>query len=209
MSDKDFRIIFEGELADGFSLGMVKKNLGALFKADTDRIAQIFGGQAVVLKRGLDQSGAEKYQAALLKAGAITRLQNGDEEPVAAPPPPPPRERKAAYDWSLAPAGSSLLRPNERPKKRTTEVTVEHISMASSFAVTEPESEPPPPAPDVSSITLADTGSDMGEIPRDDGSNLSVADLEASIAPPGSDLLDEKSDTPELEIDLSHLSLSE
>ena len=69
-----FDIIFRGDLMPGFQLADVKRNLAALFKADTGRIDALFNGAAVPLKRDLDEATAQKYLAVLKKAGADVQL---------------------------------------------------------------------------------------------------------------------------------------
>lgn len=214
MADSDYRVVFEGQIAEGFSIGMVKKNLAKLFKADAERIATIFSGQAVVLKRNIDHPTALKYQAALQKAGAITTLKSaaGATESMAteAPPPAAPTADPDQDDWSIAPAGSELLRANERRKYEEANLDVSHISIASSFMSFDSEPDPSSAAvaPDTSHISVAA----VGETLADDTQKVApvaVNDLQASIAPVGADLSDSRQEHEPLELDLSHLSLSD
>lgn len=230
MADSDYRVVFEGQIAEGFSIGMVKKNLAKLFKADAERIATIFSGQAVVLKRNIDHPTALKYQAALQKAGAITALKtaSGSKEsptdaassaPSAAAAQSVPAtqssettesDNNTQSDWSIAPAGSELLRANERRQYEEANLDVSHISIASSFMSFDGDSDEASntTVPDTSHISVAAVGETLGDETRK-AAAVAVNDLQASIAPVGADLSDNRQEHEPLELDLSHLSLSD
>ncbi|MEM8499649.1 MAG: hypothetical protein AAF542_16625 [Pseudomonadota bacterium] len=214
MAESDYRVVFEGQIADGFSIGMVKKNLAKLFKADAERIATIFSGQAVVLKRNIDHPTALKYQAALQKAGAITTLKsaNGSQETSAAEvqKPSPPDTKPAQDDWSLAPAGSELLRASERREFEEANLDVSHISIASSFMSFDDGANEnnEVAAPDTSHISVAAVGETLGDTTQEQAA-ADVNELQASVAPVGAELSDNRKEHVPLELDLSHLSLSD
>jgi hypothetical protein len=70
-----YQIVFSGEVADGWEVDTVKKNLSRLFNADPKVIATLFSGRPVVIKQGIDQDAAMKYIAALASAGGVSRAQ--------------------------------------------------------------------------------------------------------------------------------------
>jgi hypothetical protein len=70
-----YQIVFSGEVADGWDVDTVKKNLSTLFNADPKVIATLFSGRPVVIKQGIDQDAAMKYVAALASAGSVSRMQ--------------------------------------------------------------------------------------------------------------------------------------
>ncbi|EWC43016.1 DUF805 domain-containing protein [Pseudomonas stutzeri] len=70
MQETQFKIVFNGELVSGIALQTVKDNLAALFKTDATKIERLFDGQATVIKSKLDSAEADRYLAALLRAGA-------------------------------------------------------------------------------------------------------------------------------------------
>jgi len=121
-----YKVVFDGQLVEGFSIGQVKKNIAKLFKLSDERAASIFGGQTVVLKRDADEETAKKYKLVLRKAGAVTRIlpmQADQAKPAAsAPVAATPKAAMAAktrdkptQDWSLsATDGEPLLREDER-----------------------------------------------------------------------------------------------
>lgn len=75
MSDARYKIVFEGELMPGAALDSVKENLARLFKSDADKIDALFNGRPVALKRDLEDGEADKYLAALQRAGANVRKE--------------------------------------------------------------------------------------------------------------------------------------
>ena len=80
MQEAQYRIVFKGELESGMNQQTVKENLAALFKTDTGKIDKLFGGEATVLKRRLTRTEADKYLAALQRAGA--KAHKAQEQPA-------------------------------------------------------------------------------------------------------------------------------
>jgi len=76
MSEPRYSILFAGEALPGFALDTVKANLAGLFKSDLDKIEALFSGQSVPLKRNLESAEADKYLAALQRAGAKVSKQS-------------------------------------------------------------------------------------------------------------------------------------
>lgn len=75
MSDKQYDIVFRGDVVIGHALADVKQRMAALFKTDTAKVDALFSGGLSVLKRNLDEPTAKKYQAVLLKAGAQVTVE--------------------------------------------------------------------------------------------------------------------------------------
>lgn len=90
---KQFNVVFGGAVSGGHKVEEVKKNLAELFKADPQKIDQLFEAPQVVLKRNIDYDQAIKYQTALQRAGAVCDvkevIQDIDQQ-AAAPSAPPP-----------------------------------------------------------------------------------------------------------------------
>ncbi len=70
MSDELFEVAFSGEIRSGENLEDVKARVGKMFNADESKVAQLFSGNRIVIKKNIDQQTAAKYKAALKKAGA-------------------------------------------------------------------------------------------------------------------------------------------
>ena len=85
MSDELFEVAFSGKISKGADLDEVKARVGKMFKADDAKIAQMFSGKRVVIKRNLDKAAAAKYGYAFKKAGAVCELKQMSGSAAAAP----------------------------------------------------------------------------------------------------------------------------
>jgi len=91
MSDELFEVAFSGQIRAGENADDVKARVGKMFNADEAKIAQLFSGNRIVIKKNVDQQTAAKYQSALNKAGAeceVKSMSSPVEASVAAAPPP-------------------------------------------------------------------------------------------------------------------------
>ena len=167
MSDQLFEVAFSGEIADGAALDEVKARVGKMFNADEAKLAQLFSGKRIIIKKNIDQSTAAKYRAALSKAGAVCEVK-----PMGAAPAPASEKAQAAA--AAAPAAASAGSPPP-------------VQIETSY---DGEVAPPP-----QTDPLGITGDD-------------IEDLQASIAPPGSELLSDYSDPEEPQIDLAGLEVA-
>jgi len=70
MSDQLFEVAFSGQISEGASADEVRGRLAKMFNADEAKLAQLFSGRRVVIKKNIDQATAEKYRTALNRAGA-------------------------------------------------------------------------------------------------------------------------------------------
>lgn len=73
---EDYEVLFSGEVYRGADRVVVKRNLALLFNEKPGKIEQLFTGRTVVLKNGLSQKAAERYQVALAKAGAVCKIRD-------------------------------------------------------------------------------------------------------------------------------------
>lgn len=167
MSDEKFEVAFSGEIADGADLEQVKVRVGQMFKADASKLAHLFSGKRVVIKKDIDHQTAEKYRTALNKAGALCEVKNtsvGAAQNVAALAPAETTNMQVTATGSPEGAPSA---PNTDPLHISAD-QIEDISM-----------------------TVAPVGSDV----QDEIKQVSEADVDISgmdMAPVGSDLLDKK-----------------
>lgn len=181
---KLYEIIFSGQLIPGAQLDRVQANLAKLFQADAQRIALLFSGRRLVLKNNLDPAAAEKYRSTLERAGAQAEIvEMPGQVQAAAPEPdpieveevelaPPPDEPTWTRRAPQAPSG-----PADRPEK-VSKFEPRDVYMAAFADVEAPDLtlselgknvQDPKPAPvaprlDLSGISLAPAGSDMGEV---------------------------------------------
>ena len=173
-----YEIVFSGECVPGALLDQVKGNLAKLFQADAQRIELLFSGRRLVLKNNLDAQGAEKYRAALARAGAMARIeemaQEIEEIVMTAPP--------AAGDFGQKPMAAA----------RRAEVIPRDAYMAAFVAVDAPD------------FAIAEVGADLqDEKPASRAPNLNLEQF--SVAPVGSDMGQLRQEETVQVPDISHL----
>ena len=203
MAGASFDIVFAGRMAEGADPALVQANVAKLFKTEPAKVAHLFSGQRVFIKKGVDEATARQYQAALGKAGALVEIVAVAEagpaataaalEAPAAPQParsaarggpaePPPAARRAAPpvapDYTVAEPGVVLV---EAPPVPSVRIETAHLS-------------------------LAEVGVDLAERRIATAPSYDLSGL--CLAPPGT-LLAEASIVPPAQIDTSALSLAE
>ncbi|MDQ8021735.1 MAG: DUF805 domain-containing protein [Moraxellaceae bacterium] len=75
MPDTQYRIIFRGELLDGFNRDEVSQTAAQRLGLKPAQLETIFSGQAVVLRKGLDKANAARYLSELRKIGMRAKVQ--------------------------------------------------------------------------------------------------------------------------------------
>ncbi len=76
MANAEYQIVFRGEVTGELPEHAVKQNLAAMFKMPESRVEGLFSGKPVVVKKGVDEATAHKFQTAFRKAGAVCELQD-------------------------------------------------------------------------------------------------------------------------------------
>ena len=182
MSDQLFEVAFSGQVSTGANPDEVKARVAKMFKADDAKLAQLFSGKRIVIKKNIDQATAAKYQTALNRAGAECEVNSlGGAAPVAnaaTAATPSPTDYETAYDGevepppqtdplgitadqiedlavSIAPVGSELLDAHAAPEEPRIDLDgLDVAPVGSDIGTTKKDPDPPPP--DTSGITLAD-----------------------------------------------------
>jgi hypothetical protein len=92
MDSKLYNVVFQGEIAEGYTLENVKRHLSSMFKLNTKQIEEIFAGKPLVVKDHVDYQTALKYKTAFEKAGTVCHLvpterpgERGSETPQKKP----------------------------------------------------------------------------------------------------------------------------
>lgn len=242
MSDT-YKLVFRGEVLEGQHPAVVRKRLGDSAGFGADALDKLFSGRPVVVKREADTATAAKFQAVFKKAGARLRVlpvETGDEE-VGAVAPAAQRDPSSSGQpapgadagFELLPAGSDLLEADERSAVEPRDVDTGGLRLEGArFAAEEPE--PATPGPDVSHLSIAEVGSDLGagsggeSAPRVNAPDFDVAEVGADlgpgprnvapavdfgalvfeVAPAGSDLGETRKLAPPAPPDVSHLRLA-
>jgi hypothetical protein len=99
MAEGDFQVVFRGELTGDLSEDEVRQKLATLFKMPEARVAGLFTGKPIVVKRDLDEATARKFEAAFRKAGAKCEIRS-------APASAPSTEPESAPAREQGPAGT-------------------------------------------------------------------------------------------------------
>lgn len=195
MTEKLYEIAFQGRVVDGADLDAVKQKIGAMFKADENRLAQLFSGRRVVIKRQADETTVAKYRGAFQKAGAVCEVvelggSNPSEESEAS------SEAPRAADAPSSQAGhddyvSRYPESNEIPQALLTDplgISGDNISdLGADLApvgssMLEDYSDVPEPNIDLGGLDIAPVGSDLtsgkqeATPPPPDTSGIELAD---------------------------------
>ena len=161
-----FEVVFQGQVQPGAAQDQVRANVGKLFQVSGSQLESLFSGRRIVIKQGLDQVAAEKYRIALERAGAQCSIVPMDE-PVADAPPAAPEP----------PAASSRVVPRDEFMAAFSDVEAPDLDIAPLGADMQDDYEDFTPLPiDLSALSLAPVGSDMGEVKRDDTAQVPNTD---------------------------------
>jgi len=195
-----FEVVFNGEVIDGFDAAETRAKIGKLFNADEAKIARLFSGNSVVIKKNLDEATANKYLGAFKNAGAKAIVRDAAapvvEEVQAAPPPAEPAP--ATSTPSPAPAattsGNSLFEHSGEASEHLTDAPKTQVNLDSD--------------PDLSGITLRENTGNLVD-PSGDVPDADIDTSEFSLAATGSDLADKKEEPEEYNPDLSGITLAD
>lgn len=183
MDEAVYDIFITGTLKDGVDAATAAANLARLFKIGEQKATALVDGRPHCLKKGADRETAQRYLAALQRAGFETAGKKRDTKPSTEM-----RATPAAGAFSLAPAGAPVLREEERAKVPELDIDTSQFRLASPF------SEPAGGERERAEIQapefgLAPPGSDLEELPRferpldPDTSGLSLAEPGEDLAP--------------------------
>lgn len=195
MSDKPlFDIVFTGDIAEGFALDDVQRKAAQLFKMDDKKVASLFQGKRLALKKNLDENAANKYRKVLSQIGMIVLVQS--QSPSV--PSPPTKEKvddnqevakltekpiTTLPNWDIDDVGVLLTEAQPEPEAEV--IAPDYTLAPQPCDILKPEERPkvvpPPSLPALSSMTLGKVGEELLEI-------------------------SDKATTKEVDIDLSHLS---
>lgn len=178
MSDNNFEVAFSGQIVAGADLALVKVKVAALFKTDVAKIEHMFSGARVVIKKGLDNATAVKYQAAMKSAGAICDVRDASMA-----------ETPAAPQAVAKPAAAK--RPTNTNAPAAPQTVPLHVSAADIAEL---------------KVEIAPVGSDMNQKKKD--VTTAIPDISGlTMAPAGSELSTQKKAAPPPPPDTSDLSI--
>ncbi|MGI3129873.1 hypothetical protein ACRSLK_05665 [Halopseudomonas pachastrellae] len=166
-----FEVVFQGQVQPGAALDQVRANVGKLFQVSGSQLDALFSGRRIVIKQGLDQVAAEKYRIALERAGAQCSIVPMDEQATDAPPAAPEPSAPAAQPTAAPerPAANSRVVPRDEFMAAFSDVEAPDLDIAPLGADMQDEYDAFTPLPiDLSALSLAPVGSDMGELKKDE-----------------------------------------
>lgn len=174
MSDELFEVAFSGQIKDGADLEQVKAKIGAMFKADATKLAHLFSGKRMVIKKNIDQAMANKYKAALDNAGAVCEIKSLSHNTESNLPEKTLTENQPA-EIIPKPVASTSEFTGDAPAAPQTDplgITANDISELSAGLApvgSDMQDEIKPvaePQLDISGMDVAPVGSDLGEMKK-------------------------------------------
>lgn len=190
MADQLFEVAFSGKINDDANLDEVKVKVGKMFKADDAKIAQLFSGKRVVIKKNIDQATAAKYKTALNRAGAeceVKPMGGGDAAPASTAPAESASAAPAAAAAATSVAYESEYDGDTAPPPQTdplgiTGDQIEDLSVSLAPVGSELQDEyevVEAPQIDTADFDMAPVGSDLSDADNEpDPTPPSVPDLE-------------------------------
>ena len=201
MSDQLFEVAFSGQVSEGANPQEVRARVGKIFNADETKLAQLFSGKRIVIKKNIDRATANKYQTALNRAGAECEIVPMGGDAPAQPTPAAAVEQAPAAAQTTAPAvpaaGAAASQAYESsydgevappPQTDPLGITGDQIEeLSASIAPVGSElqddySAPAEPDIDISGFEVAPVGSELGSAkkepdpPPPDTSGITLAD---------------------------------
>lgn len=186
--DARYHIVFEGQLVGGAAREAVEANLGKLFRMPPEKVAALFSGKRVILKRDADQATAMKFRAALKQAGALCQLVPVGED-AAAPVAAPSAAATASPEPSTpAPAASSASSRDAGDREMVGTIRTGGAGFSGPFDVApvgtdmaQAQGDVAAPAPDISHLSMAPAGADLEELkPKQAPVNPDISHLSLS-----------------------------
>ena len=167
---QQFEIAFSGEILPGAQLEQVKAAIARLFQADDALLARLFSGQRVVIKQSVDATAAGKYQAAFQRAGAVLDVRDLNAELIEEITPGLPVEETVAESAAAVASSATVAMLNVAPRDEYMaafrDVQAPDFGIAPLGDDLQPApAEKPAPNLDLSGISIAPVGSDMGQLP--------------------------------------------
>lgn len=201
-------VAFNGQLAEGRSLEVVKQGVAQLFKVDEAKVEHLFKGRWTPIKKGVDQLTAEKYQRALAKMGALCRVMSASQfAELKATPAAVTKVETAPVEYTTSTVTTGLEPLHSVVKEAPTGLgELAGVAVEASWDQLEAPDDTPPPQVDLSGVTLDEAGTDLAE--HQDIPVLDIDTSELSIDALGVDMV-EHHEVAELKIDTSAMVLDE
>lgn len=172
MASAKFDIQFAGELMEDADPAHARRELQRLFRLSDEAVAQLFKGEPIIIKRGVDTATASSYRKRFREAGALVRIVPVDAAPAQTAPTPAQAQAQAQGAQSAAAqaGGLALQSPAEQgksnlegpgPDART--IDTSHLALVGGegWTLEDCETAPEPiKVPDISHMALVDIDDD-------------------------------------------------
>lgn len=212
MSGNTFGVIFSGKIVEGASVDQVKQNVAKLFKVEVAKIERLFIGKPVVIKKGLNEEAAKKYQLALRKAGAICAVADAAKSKGSATKQQAPAAKPAASPQPRAAATAATSAESGGLTKYVVKQAPQSLGELGTANVDEPgvvivqHQDVPPPQIDTSDLSMDQPGATLVEHQEVAEPAVDISGI--SMAEPGADI-GEGGEEVQLEVDTSGLTMDE
>ena len=194
MTDTRFDVYFSGQLVGDVSPEQAAERLAQVFRTQPERLAHLFTGKPVAVKRNVSREEAVKYRQVLGQVGMTSLFREHG-----APAPSQSPTQSPTQSPAHAPTAATAGRPPAVPE----------AGNPPAAGSAQPPTDAAPSGPDA--LTLAPVDSDvLKPSERRQVEPLQVDLSGLSLAPPGADLLrpEERAPTPAVDIDTSGLGLA-
>lgn len=212
METQLYDVYLTGKLAEGITPDIAAQRLAALFKSTPAAMSGLITGKPQLLKRGVDAATATKYRDAVQKAGCEVAFKAQEQARANAAPVPvsvtTATETPAPAELQLAPAGTDLLRPDERHTAPTASIDTSYLNVMplEPFPAAE---HAPVSVPDTSYLTLAAAGDNLLSENERSVPPIAIPDIgDLSIAELGAPLETLKNEAAEIHPQIDGLSLA-
>ncbi|MDH3761808.1 MAG: hypothetical protein OEU50_12560 [Gammaproteobacteria bacterium] len=201
MSDQLFEVAFSGQVSEGANPEEVKARVGKMFNADEAKLAQLFSGKRIVIKKNVDQATANKYLTALNRAGAECEIAPMGGGETAA----------AAAALAAAPPAAAEPAPMAEAQPAAAAVSQEYESSYDGDVAPPPKTDPLGITGDQIedlAVSIAPVGSEL----QDDYQQVEEPDIDITgfdIAPAGSELSTAKKEPDPPPPDTSGITLAD
>lgn len=159
-----FEIAFQGKVRAGVTQEQARARIGQLFQVGGDQLDVLFSGRRVIIKQGLDEAAAQKYQQAIERAGAVCSIDpmSSGDSPVQAP-----AQSVPSGQTPDSPKGASV-EPRDPYMAAFSEVEAPDFAIAPVGSDMQDDYQSFTPLPiDLSALSLAPAGADLDELKRE------------------------------------------
>jgi hypothetical protein len=127
--EERYNVYFDGQVMAGHDLGSVREKLAKVFNADQATLDKLFSGKRQLIKRSCDAATAQKFKAAMERAGAVPIINV--EEPAAVTAAAPARPLTAAEKIAALAAAADETRYRQSSTTQSKAALQEETNAAS------------------------------------------------------------------------------